>query len=104
MTYSFRISINTLIIIIFFGYGASVSACMIESGPTPLFAAYMKNVAKQVGDIRTFANANNACNGSVGTFSNENRFLSLMNSIDARLPLGRDVFTDFEFRAMLVMQ
>ncbi len=76
--------------------------CAIEKWPPPLLTAYMKEVQRVTSEIRSQASTRNQCNGTNGSFSNEKRFLSLLDRIDAQNPVFPSLMTDFQYNILLV--
>lgn len=87
-----------------FSVNSGYAACAIESGPTAPFATYLRDSATQVGTLRSFASSNNKCTGTNGTFSNENRFFSLLDRIDTQVAITPNLFDDFQYSILLTAE
>lgn len=79
----------------------SAFACAIQNSPSPLLSSYIKDVTKRASEIRSFGTANNKCNGKTGTFSVENRFLSLIDRVDSQTSGWWWIVQDFEYSILL---
>ncbi len=81
---------------------AAGESCAIDKWPPPKLTEYIKEVKRITSEIRAQASAKNQCSGTNGTFSNEKKFLSLLDSIDAQNPLSLSIVTDFRYNILLV--
>ena len=101
--YTHSLFIRIALVSTLFSLGSEyVSACAIERWPTPELTKYIQQVYSDTAKIRDFSSAKNACPGTNGTFSNESRFVSLLSSIDAEVAITPRLFTDFQYRVLLV--
>lgn len=62
----------------------------------------MKEVQSETSKIQSKARQQNQCNGTNGSFSNEKRFVSLLDRIDAQNPVFPSLVADFQYNILLV--
>lgn len=82
---------------------AFAGTCSIENTTPPAVADYLREIDKNIWDITQTAASNSQCRWEAGSFTNERRFLDLIDRIDAQNPVFPDIATDFQYRIMLVV-
>ena len=78
-------------------------SCTIENGPPPLLVAYIKSVSTNISDIKKLAASNSQCRGEAGSFSNERRFVQLVDAGMAQVSLFGDLVGDFQYNIGLIV-
>ncbi len=76
--------------------------CAIDKWPWPELAKYIREVGRMTSEIRSQASANNQCNWVNGSFTNEKKFTSLLDRIDAENPAFPNLIQDFQYNILLV--
>ena len=85
--------------------------CAISSGPPPELVDYISDIKAELATIKSEAWAQNQCNGTVGTFSAEKRFLSLLDRVDLdgsamdnAISLPQDIALDFLYNVTFAFE
>lgn len=78
------------------GAYASTEVCSIQSGPPPLFAAYIKNAKQQAQSIDT-RYSGNLCSSGNSPMNAYKKTLSTLNKSSNQLPLMNNLITDFTY-------
>lgn len=88
----------------------AAGSCVIDAGPTPEFARYLKETQAKVNQIQSFVAKHNTCKGTQGSFSAERRFFDTIDRIEMNTPGYSDagsyshLITDFAYQVKSIAQ